>query len=344
MGIDEKYIKELLQINNDYLFHRENQIVEYKEQFNFNGLADYFKDFAAFANNKGGHVIYGIKDSPRIPVGLNKQSIDQLNKLDTGKISGYLLEIFSSDIVWEQMIIEHENKLFGVFKIYECLSKPIIAKKDEGRDQIIKSGEIYYRYGGRTQKIMYSELENIINKRIEQNNKNWIDLVTKIGKTGPQNAAILDTENGTIEKNENRVLLIDESLIGKLKFIKEGQFVEKEGSLALKLIGDVVPVDKIEVVKKIRESILKEYPITALELVAAIKKVEPEIRQSKIWKVIKDNDIKNNSDYSVYNFRSKKHEDNYKSSGLIPSSTPSIYKIAAIDFIIKILKQESDRK
>lgn len=31
-------------------------------------------------------------------------------------------------------------------------------------------------------------------------NSQWIDLVTKIGKSGPQNAAIVDVEKGLIEK------------------------------------------------------------------------------------------------------------------------------------------------
>jgi hypothetical protein len=33
-----------------------------------------------------------------------------------------------------------------------------LQKKDEGRDQEIKNGEIFYRYSGRTQTIMFAEL------------------------------------------------------------------------------------------------------------------------------------------------------------------------------------------
>jgi len=80
----------------------------------------------------------------------------------------------------------------------------------------------------------------------------------KIDKAGPQNAAILDTETGLIGKNENSILMLDEELIKKIKFIREGSFTEKEGSPTLKLIGDVIPVDKVEVVKKIKENLLKD--------------------------------------------------------------------------------------
>lgn len=224
--MDESHIKELLKMKGDFLYHREGQELEFKEQFNLAGLADYFRDFAAFANNRGGYLIFGVKDSPRIPNGMNINSISQFNNIDPEKITGYLLEIFSADIRWEQTIIELYGKQFGVFKIEECTNKPIIAKKDEGKDHTIKNGEIYYRYGGRTQKIQYAELESIIRKRIEANNLAWMDLVSKIGKAGPENAAILDTERGLIEKNDAQVLVMDDQLASKISFIKEGDLVE----------------------------------------------------------------------------------------------------------------------
>ncbi|MCG7851555.1 MAG: ATP-binding protein [Methanosarcinaceae archaeon] len=105
MAIDEEYIIELLRVKGSYLFHRENQELEFKEQFNFAGLGEYFRDFAAFANNRGGYLIFGVQDSPRIPTGLSDTSLDQLNKLDPERITGFLLEIFSSDIHWEQNIL-----------------------------------------------------------------------------------------------------------------------------------------------------------------------------------------------------------------------------------------------
>ncbi|WAC02164.1 hypothetical protein N7U66_20715 [Lacinutrix neustonica] len=54
--------------------------------------------------------------------------------------------------------MEINNLNFGVFKITEANVKPIIAKKDEGKDNHIKNGEIYFRYGGRTQKIRFPNL------------------------------------------------------------------------------------------------------------------------------------------------------------------------------------------
>lgn len=340
MLIEEDKIKEILRLNGDYLYHREGQELEFKEQFNLAGLADYFRDFSAFSNNRGGYLVFGVKDSPRVPLGVSEKSLDQFRKIDPEKITGYLLEIFSSDIRWEQAEVEIDGKVYGAFYIYEAASKPVIAKKDEGKDQIIKNGDIYYRYGGRTQKIQYAELETIIQKRVEQNNNQWLDLMSKIGKAGPQNAAILDTERSLIEKDNAKMLIMDEDLVEKMKFIKEGHFSEKDGAATLKLVGDVVPIDRVEVVKKIKENLTKEYPLSAMELVQAVKEKLPSTSQGRVWSAIKENDIKNNPDYSAYNFRNKKQEDEYKENGAVPVTTPNIYNYKAVDFIVNILKGE----
>jgi hypothetical protein len=228
----------------------------------------------------------------------------------------------------------------GIFRVYEAQTKPVIAKRNEGKDQTIKNRDVYFRYGGRTQKIQAAELESIVSKRVEQNNKQWLDLMSKIGTAGPQNAAILDTERSLIEKDESKILVLDEDLAGKLKFVKEGQFVEKEGAATLKLVGDIVPVDKVEVVRRVKENLTKAYPLTALELVDEVQKLNPNAKQGDVWKVISANEMKNNEDYSAYNFRSKKQEDTYRDTGVLPSAIPSIYNENAAVFIDKILRGE----
>lgn len=339
--IDATTVQELLRTKLDgRLHHREGQELEFKEQFNLGGLADYFRDFAAFANNRGGYLIYGVSDKPRIPSGLSEKSIEQFDRVDPEKITGYLLEIFSPDIQWEQDSIEIGGKIFGVFRILEADTKPIIARKDEGKQNTIKNGEIYYRYGGRTQKIRFAELESIINRRISQTNQQWQDLVQKIGTAGPQNAAILDTERSIISKESAQILVVDDDLASKLRFIKEGQFDEKDGAPTLKLVGDVVPIDKVEVVKRVRENLVKEYPLSAMELAEAVRKDYPHAGQNRVWKAIQENGVKENTDYSVYNFRNKSQEDQFKKTGRLPVATPSIYNDNAVDLIVNVLRTE----
>lgn len=228
-------IAEFLKLKDDgNLFHRESQYLEFKESFNFAGLADYYRDFAAFANNKGGYLIFGVKDRPkRELVGLSAKATEQFDKLDPETVSGHLLDLFSSNIVWEHEIYKLDKMTFGVFYIHEATLKPVISKRDEGRELILKNGEIYFRYGGRTQKIQFAELEIIINKRIEKNSNQWLDLIQKIGKSGPQNAAVLDSEKGIIEKGDSKIFVVDEELLRGFQLIREGEFSEKNGAKTL---------------------------------------------------------------------------------------------------------------
>lgn len=338
--IQNEKISELLKLKNDgFLFHRESQDLEFKEQFNFGGLAEYFKDFAGFANNKGGYIIFGVSNSPRRLIGLNPNSYSQFSTIDPEKISGYLLDIFSPNIFWEQSTFEFEDKKFGIFYVHEAESKPVIAKKDEGRDNIIKNGEIYFRYGGRTQKIQHAELHNIIRKRIDSQNQQWQNLFSKIAKVGPSKAAILDTEKGLIEKDKNQILVLDKKLLDDISFIKEGHIKKGEGK-TLKLVGEVYPVDSIEVVKVEKKNLTELYPLTATQVVSGVKKYLPSAKQNGIYQIISENELKSNDAYSAYVFMNKEQEIRYRENGILPKSIPSIYNRATVDFVTNILRNK----
>lgn len=164
-------------------------------------------------------------------------------------------------------------------------------------------------------------------------------MVSKNGKSGPQNAAILDLDKGSVSKNDSQILVVDDELVRSINWIKEGAFSEKEGAPTLKLIGEVLPIDTVEVVKKERVNRLKEYPLSAIELADKIKS-KSFINKNGIWRTINENHIKDNIDYSIYNFRNKSQEEIYEQKGEIPKGVPSIYKETAVDYIIKIYNSE----
>lgn len=336
--------KEILKLKDDgSVYRRESQSLEFKENFSLAALSDYFRDFAAFANNRGGYLVFGVKDKPkRELVGLGGRASARFDSIDPELITGHLLECFANKIDWENELFKIDGKNFGFFYIKSALKKPIISKKDYGRD--LKNGEIYYRYGGRTQKIQHAELETIVNERIEHQNKNWIDLVQKIGAAGPENSAILNTEDGIIGKNNSQILVVGDDLIKDLQFIKEGQFNEKEGAKTLKLIGELRSTDKIEVIKKVKENKLKEYPLSSNELWKSVKDKHPEIRQNHFYRIIKDNDLKHNQAYCTHIFRNNSLQEQYEQNKTLPRNTPCIYKTSAVDFIGKVYKNEMNNE
>ena len=100
MQINKRKILEILFPNGHNTDERENEELEFKENLNLASLSNYYRSFAGFANNKGRHLIFGVKDSPRIPKGLIQKSYDQFKQIDPQKITGDLLEVFSANIEW----------------------------------------------------------------------------------------------------------------------------------------------------------------------------------------------------------------------------------------------------
>jgi hypothetical protein len=260
----------LLKQGKNYLEKRESSTLEYKKSFSLDNMSEYGKDFASFANNSGGLIIFGVEDIPHIPVGLQN---NKFINIDESRITEYLNDHFSPSIYWEKYIYKWNNCDFGIFYIYEANNKPIIATLDGGKN-VIKNGEIYYRYIGRSEKIKHAELEKIIEERIRYERDRWEKLFKKIGKIGLQNISVLNTLDGTIE-DEKRTILIDDELIQKLKFIKEGEFNKKKGAATLRLIGDIAPLS----ITATKNKIIHDDPYV-FKATDVAKKVESEINKT----------------------------------------------------------------
>ncbi len=337
MNINKKHILKILFPNGHTIDERENEELEFKESFSLSALPDYYRSFAGFANNKGGCIIFGVKDSPRKLVGLIEKSRDQFQNIDSQRITQDLLEVFSANIQWSQTEVVNEGKTFGVFKILASHKKPVIAKKNYGKNQVIKAAEVYYRYAGRTQKIQYAELEAIVQARIEKNTNQWMDLMSKIAQVGPQNAAILEVKgDSNFENGSLPIFTMDAEHINEIKDMQDRNILDDGSTQSIDLNKDKVPF--IGVIPNLKENLLMFYPLSAIQLAQAVKEKLPDASRHKVWEVIKKNNMKDNTEYSVYNFRNKMHEDQYKESGKLATGTPSIYNYKAVDFIVTLLK------
>jgi predicted HTH transcriptional regulator len=70
----------------DRLISRESGWLEFKEAFNFQSLGKYIRSAGAFANAKGGYIVYGVANSPHKLIGLRDGRFDEL---DPEKLSAY---------------------------------------------------------------------------------------------------------------------------------------------------------------------------------------------------------------------------------------------------------------
>ena len=131
-------------------------------------MAQYFKTIASFANNTGGYIIFGIGDKPRELKGLQGKSLQQFESLKVEEFTKNLLDYFSPEIKWDHCTFEFKEKSYGVIYIYQSENKPCICKKhynSQNQKYSLIEGDIFYRYGGRSEKIRYAELTAIIDER-----------------------------------------------------------------------------------------------------------------------------------------------------------------------------------
>jgi len=246
-----------LQPGSDILSNRESRQLEFKASFNLGSGPEYAKSMAAFANNEGGFMVFGVQNSPHKIIGISRERFEAV---DPVKITEILNSCFSPEIIWESGCIEICNKTIGFIYAYEALEKPIVATKNSGNE--IREGHIYYRYRGKSATIRYPELRNIIDDRLDRERKAWLQHLQTIGRSGPTNVGIIDTIQGNVFGG-GAPFLIDEKLLRQLKFIRHGSFKETGGSPTLRLMGDVKTIDGVTVEKTVPMGIHYDDLVTA---------------------------------------------------------------------------------
>lgn len=217
------------------LLIEETDRFECKESLNFGSKALYARTIAAFANARGGIILFGIRDADRKVVGIKQ---GRLKDYDPAKLNQYLSSSLTPTPTWQKGEIEIAGKTVGVFFLPQATERPLICTRDDGDD--LREGDIYFRYPGENRRIKYAELAAIIHEKRREAGREWGKVLRRIDRTGIENVALLDLNSGMVEGRSGR-FLIDEGLIPKLQFVSRGHFTEDDGAPALRLLGDVEP-------------------------------------------------------------------------------------------------------
>jgi hypothetical protein len=220
--------------NKGYIKRRESFDLEFKQNFQLgDNLIKYIKSLVGMANNKGGKIVFGIQDSPHIPIGMTN---NRFYETDPVTIDKTIREYFSQELIWNSSVYRINDKDFAILSVDEAEIKPIICTKNRGT--LLREGAIYYRYRGESKEIEYPELQKIIDKEREKEKLLWMQHIQQISTIGPKNVHLLDTYKGEISVGDGKIL-IDKKVLDKIKFVKEGKFVEKDGAPTLKLVGHI---------------------------------------------------------------------------------------------------------
>ena len=220
--------------NPERLKSRESSTVEFKLSFHSKGSKweDYGKTIAAFANTKGGCLVFGIKDKPHDLIGMAN---DNFEDFDPETLTRFLNSRFSPEINWYKHLHTINGKQYGLIYVRESIYKPVIAITN-GADKICEA-DIYYRYRGRSEKIKYPELRNILEENRRKEQELWMSHLQRIASIGVHDAAIFNPDDGIV-RGKSGAFIIDKKLLPKLSFIREGEFQEVKGAPAIRIVGD----------------------------------------------------------------------------------------------------------
>jgi|GEM_PF-3459766 len=225
----------------DRVKSRETHQVEFKQDFDWDNKPSrikYLKSIAAFANRKGGFMIFGISDSPRELLGMNKPFIE----IDDADISSFINGYLSPSPHFERREYQLRGKRVGILYIHECDKKPIVCTKTY--DVILSESSIYYRYSSQSDRIKAGDLIHLIKEAKELESQKWMALFSKVSSIGVHNVGIFNSREGAITTHKNNQFILDEDLIKRLKVID--QYSEnKQGAEAVKIIGEIDSVGTI---------------------------------------------------------------------------------------------------
>lgn len=192
------------------------------------------KAIAGMANNKGGDILFGVEDGTLVVHGL---ADDEFDRSDPAAINRILASALDPVPHIRKTSVDLDGHRIGILSVEAHTHSPVIALKMIGHD--VKEGCIYFRYVGETRVIKPGELRQIIARREQRAVAEFSRRMMGVA-TGAQ--ATLDLESGQVQGTAG-AFVIDQTLLPQLQFIREGDFSETKGAPALRLVGDVQPVD-----------------------------------------------------------------------------------------------------
>jgi hypothetical protein len=230
---DVEYIRAMFEKRKTgwHLTSGETDLVECKLNYAVSGAV--LKAIAGLANNRGGHILFGVKDGTSVVEGM---SDDKFHTLDPSILNSHLLSTLDPVPTIKKVALRISGKAVGAIYVEKHPEGPIIAVKNVGSD--VREGAIYFRYVGETRQIKPGELRQIIKMR-EQ--KAVEEFSRRMSRVAAGSQATIDLDSGEVTGKSGR-FVIDKDLLPSIQFIREGDFSEVKGAPALRVVGEVEPI------------------------------------------------------------------------------------------------------
>jgi predicted HTH transcriptional regulator len=118
------------------------------------------KTIAGLANNKGGHILFGVKDGVSVLLGM---SDDKFHTLDPSILNSNLLATFDPVPTVKKVALSIDDKNVGAMHVEKHPEGPVIALRNVGNE--VREKAIYFRYVGETRQIKPGELRQLLKMR-----------------------------------------------------------------------------------------------------------------------------------------------------------------------------------
>jgi hypothetical protein len=229
----------------------ETDTIECKQSFHSPLHDGLLRAVAALANHRGGYILYGVENATGVLLGLKD---DRFKNTDPNAFAQSVRGAMEPCPRIELGTAQLGGALLGALYVHAELEGPVIATKD--RDNY-KNGVVYYRYPGESRAIAGADFRRLLAARDRRARQEAAELARRVVELGAD-AALLDHKSGQIVGRTGS-LFVGPDLLQKMQFIREGEFVQKDGAAALRVIGDVTvahaPADVLVREKIIRQGI-----------------------------------------------------------------------------------------
>jgi len=232
----EDFFKEILPDNR--INRRESKIIEFKSDFNWSNKEfrlKIAKSAAAFSNNRGGAIIFGVTNQPHVVVG-----VKGFYEVDDADISNVFNSYFSPHIDFRRTHFEYNELVVGILVIHESITKPICSVR---RCNVFHESQIYYRYRAKSDIIKPGDLMVLMGNIRDIERNKWLGLFQNVSRIGVDRVGVLNTASGELEAGSSKFIL-DEALLAQIKFLNEYS-LRKEGAPAIKIIGNVEEASQV---------------------------------------------------------------------------------------------------
>ncbi|HRD74866.1 MAG TPA: ATP-binding protein [Hyphomicrobiaceae bacterium] len=209
----------------------ETDEVECKQSFHGPGHDRLLRAVAALANNKGGYVLYGVENATGVLLGLKD---DRLKNTDPSQFTQAIRSAMEPCPRFEVGSVELGSAKLGAIYVHPEAEAPVISTKDADS---FKAGVVYFRYPGESRAISGPDFRRLLASRDKRARQEAAELARRVVELG-SDAALLDLKSGQIEGRTGS-LFVSPDLLQKMQFIREGEFVQKDGAAALRIVGDV---------------------------------------------------------------------------------------------------------